>query len=114
VNLLGLGDPLEPHASRGPEAGVARVLQLLREGGGDQDLFPLGARRDPRGQVHGSAEEALLVAQSLAHVKAHAHADGLRVLRPGDELFGLSFEELARRGVGPVEVEDGTGRAPRG
>jgi hypothetical protein len=33
--------------------------------------------------------------------------DGLRVLRPGDELFGLSFDDLARRGVGPVEVGDG-------
>ena len=36
-----------------------------------------------------------------------AYYDGSRVLRPGDELFGLTFEELARRGVGPVEIEHG-------
>jgi len=35
-----------------------------------------------------------------------AHYDGFRVLRPGEELFGLTFEDLARRGVGPVEIED--------
>ena len=33
--------------------------------------------------------------------------DGGRTVRPGDELFGLSFDELAQHGVGPVEIEDG-------
>jgi hypothetical protein len=33
------------------------------------------------------------------------HSDAGRTVRPGEELFGLSFEELARRGVGAVEVE---------
>ena len=32
--------------------------------------------------------------------------DGRRVLKPGEKLFGLSFDDLARRGVGPVEVEE--------
>jgi hypothetical protein len=36
-----------------------------------------------------------------------AHYDGSRVLRPGEELVGLSFEELARRGVGSVAIGDG-------
>ena len=35
------------------------------------------------------------------------HWDGARGVRPGEELFGLTFEELARRGVGPVEIGDG-------
>jgi hypothetical protein len=35
------------------------------------------------------------------------HYDGSRVVKPGDELFGLSFEDLARHGVGAVEIEDG-------
>ena len=33
--------------------------------------------------------------------------DGFQVIKPGDELFGLSFEDLARHGVGPVEIDDG-------
>ena len=33
--------------------------------------------------------------------------DGWQTVRCGEDLFGLSFEELARRGVGPVEVGDG-------
>jgi hypothetical protein len=35
------------------------------------------------------------------------HSDAGRTVRPGEELFGLTFDELAHHGVGPVEVEDG-------
>ena len=35
------------------------------------------------------------------------HWDGWRTVKPGDSFLGLSFEELARHGVGPVEIEDG-------
>ena len=98
--------------TRSPDLKPARGLAPLRDLTYPGKAAPGGARAGRRGEAMATIYVTDVSATEIEVRFGGCEEDGtcwdgFQVIKPGEELFGLSFEELAHHGVGAVEIEDG-------